>query len=403
MVLWQPGVPRCVGRSPDVLSQPSSEDEVPPTASDSTQSQSHDASLHASLGSQLAAALDLLHKKSEEISELQIQVNMLRTRSTGQADSGALRGKDAADYLATGVQTDRDNEAYKNWNLERTRWAEEKLALQGEAETLRGEKARALADADFFREQYQRASAFASTTRSENEELSARAALAESQATNGIALVRATFEGRVAKLEAEVQKYKALSEMLTERARRTDDDVRYRAALLPEFQREYRQLEGRCSELEAELEETKDELFDEKRTNSNLKRHVARLESKEQAVDVGQSTEHEQEHMLWSDEKDDEDYNPTRSPSSSPRGGSDRSSPRHQEDHSPHNENDARPTDGEIKQLDSFGLGESAQSSNDDMVFLCRWRSSEPAGYCDTVVGSKEVNPARCFSLSCPC
>jgi hypothetical protein len=114
---------------------------------------------------------------------------------------------------------------------------------------------------------------------------------------------------------------------------------------------------------------------------------------------VGQSSEQGQDPMLWSDEKDDGDYNPTRSPSSSPRGGSDGSSPlpQRQEDHSPHNEDDARPADGEIEQLDPFGLGESAQSSNDDMVYLCRWIPGEPAGNCDAVVSTKEVNPARRF------
>jgi hypothetical protein len=396
--MWQPGVPRRVDRSPDVLPQPSSEDEVPPTASNSTQSQSHDALPHASLDSQLAAALDLLHKKSEEISELRIQVNMLRMRSAEQAGNGTLHGREATDYLATEVQTDRDNEAYKDWNLERTRWVDEKLALQGEVGTLRGEKERALADVDFFRAQYQKASDFASRIRLENEELSARAALAESQATKGVALVRATFEGRVAKLEAEVQKYTALSEMLTERARRTDDNVRYRAAIMPELERECKRLEGRSSELEAELEEKKDELFDERRDNSKLRRQLARLESKEQAAGVGQSTEQGQDHMLWSDEKDDEDYNPPRSPFSPPRGGSGGSSPQpeRQEDHSPHNEDDAGPADGEIEQLDSFGLGESAQSRNDDMVYLCRWRPGEPTGNCDAVVSTREVNPARC-------
>jgi hypothetical protein len=324
---------------------------------------------------------------------------MLRVQPTEQAGNGASRGKEATDYLSTEVQTDRDNEAYKDWDLERTRWAEEKLTLQGEAEALRGEKERAIADVDFFRAQYLRASDFASSMRSEKEELSTRAALAESQATKGVALVRATFEGRVAKLEAEIQKYKTLSEMLTERARRTDDDVRYRAALLPEIEREFSQLDGRFSELEAELEETKDELFNEKRTSSRLRRKVARLELKEQAADVGQSAIQGQDHMLWSDEKDDDDYDPTRSPSSSSRGGSDGSSPQpqHQEDDSPHSEDEGGPADGEIGQLDSFGLGESAQSSNDDMVYLCQWRPGDPAENCDAVVNTKEVNPARCF------
>ena len=401
--MWQPGVPRRVDRCPDVFPQPGSEDEVPPTASNSTQSQPHDALPHASLDSQLAAALDLLHKKSEEISELRIQVNTLRMRSTEQAGNGALHEKEATDYLAREVQTDRNNETYKDWNLERTRWTEEKLALQAGAEALRGEKERALADVDFFRAQYQRASDFASSTRSENEELSASAALAESQATKGVALVRATFEGRVTKLEAEVQKYKALSEVLTERARRTDDDVRYWAALAPEFKRDFRQLEGRFSELEAELEETKDELFDEKRANAKLRRQVARLE---QAADVGQSTEQHQDHSLWSDEKDDEDYDPPRSPSSSPRGGSDEPSlqSQRQEDHSPHNGFDAGLEDGEIEEMGSFGLGESAQSNDGDMVYLCRWIPGEPAGNCDAVVSTKEVNPATLLlRMTCPC
>ena len=394
-MMWQP---RRVDHSPDVLPQPGSEDEVPPTASNSTQSQSHDALPHASLDSQLASALDLLHKKSEEISELQIQLNMLRVQSTEQAGNGVLHGKEATDYQAMEVQTDRDNESYKDWDLERTRWAEEKLTLQGEAEALRGEKERALADVDFFRAQYQRASDFASSTRSENEELLARAALAESQATTGVALVRATFEGRVAKLEAEVQKYQALSVMLTERARRTDDNVRYQASLMPELEREYRQLDGQFSELEAELEETKDELLYEKRASSRLRRQVTRLESKVQAEDVGQSTIRGQDRMLWSDEKDDGDYNPSRSPSSSSRGSDESSTePQRQEDHSSHNEDEAGPADGEIEQLDSFGLGEGAQSSNDDVVYLCQWRPGEPAKNCDAVVGTKEVNPARCF------
>jgi len=297
-----------------------------------------------------------------------------------QTGNGALHGREGADYLATGVQTDRDDEAHTAWNSERTRWAEEKLALQREAEALRGEKARALADVDFFREQYQRASAFASTTRSENEELSARAILVESQVVNGVALVRATFEARVTKLEAEARKYKALSEMLTERARRTDDNVRYQASRAFEMDVELRNLRGEYREMEAELEETIDELRAKKRANARLRRLVASLESREQAADEGTPTG--QEPTFRRDEKADEDYRP---PSSSPRGGSDGSPSRR---HSPRDDDDAGPTDGEIEEL--AYLGESVQSSNDDMVYLCRWRSGEPAGCCDAVVNTKE-------------
>ena len=313
-----------------------------------------------------------------------------------QAGNGALHGRKRADYLATGSQTDQDDEANTAWNAERTRWAEEKLALQGEADALRGEKARALADVDFFREQYQKASAFASTTRSENEELSARATLAESQAVNGVAMVRATFEARVAKLEAEVRKHKALSELLTKQARLTGDDVRFKAARLPEVERNFAKFKERFWEMEDELEETKDDLRAEQRANTRLRRRVASLEPKESAAaDVGQPTE--RELVLWNEEEDDEDYRPSKgSPSPPPMDGGDHDGSPPQHD-GPHAEDDTGAADGEIEQLASIGLGESAQSSNDDMVYLCRWRPDEPTGLCDCVLTSKQVNPARCF------
>ncbi|KAI9451781.1 hypothetical protein F5148DRAFT_1378785 [Russula earlei] len=372
----------------------SSEDEVPASVSGSYRSHSHDASPHVSLGGQLAAALDLLHRKSEEISELRATVNMLRGRTAdGKAKSVHMRASNRAPhngeephYLATGVQTDRDDEALVALNSERAQWTGEKRTLQDEAEALRNEKALALADVDFFREQYQRASAFASTTRSENEELSARAALAESQATKGVALVRATLEVRVTKLEAEVRKYKALSEMLTERARRTGDDVRYRASLAFELEREFKQLHRRFEETEEELEDTKDKLRVKKRTNTRLRRRLASLERKEQA-DLTKSPV--QELALWSDEKDDTDYSPGESPLLSSGSGSGRLSPQ-QQGQGPLNEGEPKPSDREVGQLAPISLDEDAQPSNDDIVYLCLWRPGNPSGHCDAVLSSKE-------------
>jgi len=391
-----------------------SEDEVPPTASDSRRSQSHNPSPDASLGSQLAAALDLLHKKSEEISELRAQVASLRRRMTDhdskfehtQADK-SLNGKERTDYLAVEVQTDRDLGYDAALNAERARWAEEKVVLQGELDALRGDKSRALADVDFFREQYQRASAFASTTRTENEELLARATVAESQAVNGVAMVRATFDARVAKLEAEVRKHKALSEMLTERARRTDDTVRYKAALMPELERKLGELQRQSRETEAELEETGDELRAEKRANVKLRRRLAILEANAPAPDhdAEASRQREPERALWSDDDwDDEDYRPGHTPSSPPRAGSDGSAPQYGRGHSPINvkkEDDAQPPDGELEQLASVGPDASAQSSNDDTVYLCRWRPGDPTGYCDAVVASRQVKNLTRRSYVC--
>ena len=294
-------------------------------------------------------------------------------------------GKEGMDYRTVEVQTDGDP-------VDDARWAQEKAVLQDELGALRGDKAQALADVDFFRGQYLRASAFASATRTENEELLARATVAESQAVNGVAMVRKTFEGRVSKLEGEVRKYKALSEMLTERARRTDDDVRYRAALMPELEREFRELRRQYRETEAELEETGDELRAEKRANVKLKRRLANLEAKAKSPSPDDAeASRQREPMLWSDnDEDDGDYRPGNNSSSPPPPR-----PQHGGSHSPpkvEGEDDAQqPPDDEPEQLASVGLDASAQSSNDDMVYLCRWRPGDPTGYCDAVVTSKQV------------
>ena len=55
---------------------------------------------------------------------------------------------------------------------------------------------------------------------------------------DGNSLIRTTFEARVGKLESEARKYLELSDILTERRRRTDDDVRYRTVIVLELDRE---------------------------------------------------------------------------------------------------------------------------------------------------------------------
>ena len=55
---------------------------------------------------------------------------------------------------------------------------------------------------------------------------------------DGNAPIRATFEARVGKLESEARKYLELSDMLTERTRRTDDDVYYGTVIVLELERE---------------------------------------------------------------------------------------------------------------------------------------------------------------------
>ena len=50
--------------------------------------------------------------------------------------------------------------------------------------------------------------------------------------------IRATFEARVGKLESGACKYLELSDILTERTRRMDDDVRHRTVIVLELERE---------------------------------------------------------------------------------------------------------------------------------------------------------------------
>lgn len=336
-------------------------------------------------------ALYLLHKKSEEISELQTIVDDLRGQLTnGSVNPGTKQtpfSAEGADHVATGVQTDQTREAQVTFDLERAQWAEEKTALQSETDALRADKAQALIDVEFFRAQYQKASAFTSITRSENEELLARATLAESQAVNGIAMIRASFEARAGKLESEARKYKALSEMLTERARRTDDDIRYRAAIAPELEREYHRLQRQLDEKEGELDEMKDDLRAEKKVNSRLRRLMARLEAEGQAN--GRKSPDREPPPNSSDEEDDEDYVPGASPSSSrPNETGSGTSPRGQQAHDSNNgEGIIIPIDPDAERL----AGDSSPCrTNGDMVYLCRWRLSD--GSCDAVVASKSVS-----------
>ena len=367
--------------------QPSPPDEIPPTTQSSTPAQSLHASSQTSLSSQLAVALNLLHKKSEEISELRAQVDALREQPTNSKAKRAPFSAEGTDHVATGVQTDQIIEVQAAFDLERSQWVEQKSALQCEIDALRADKAQALIDVEFFRAQYQRASAFTSSTRSENEVLLARATLAESQAVNGIAMIRATFEARVGKLESEAGKYKALSELLTERARRTDDGLRYRAAIAPELEREYHRLQTQLDEREGELDEMKDELRAERKVNSRLRRLVARLEIEGQA---NSRKSHDREPPpRSSDESDDEDYAPGTSPDSPPANeNSFGSSPRSRQVHGSINPEDVTiPIDHDAERLAD---DDSASRINDDMVYLCWWRSSE--GSCDAVVASKSVS-----------
>ncbi|KAH9920842.1 uncharacterized protein BXZ73DRAFT_80045 [Epithele typhae] len=120
----------------------------------------------------------------------------------------------------------------------------------------RGERAAAAAegdaekDRDLFRELYGTASAHASAVSSENNALAERAAVAEGQARDGLAMLRAAYDERVRLLEAEAARWRAQCEVLAGRDARTDDEVRRRAAREPELVDENERLRAELRVLE---------------------------------------------------------------------------------------------------------------------------------------------------------
>ncbi|KAI0742876.1 hypothetical protein C8Q80DRAFT_1273469 [Daedaleopsis nitida] len=109
-------------------------------------------------------------------------------------------------------------------------WEQKLAQLRATNEELQRRRADAEKDRDLFRDLYGKASAHASAVSAENNELAERAALAEGQARDGVAMLKATYDER--------------------RDARMDDEIRRRAALEPELRVENEQLRGRLAALE---------------------------------------------------------------------------------------------------------------------------------------------------------
>ncbi|KAF9233776.1 hypothetical protein BU15DRAFT_53435 [Melanogaster broomeanus] len=160
------------------------------------------------------------------------------------------------------------------WEAERDAWAEEKVGWESERTALREEgqalsqsvaelttsvqlltavKVSAEKDREFFCEQYAQASGFVSSVRAENIELEKKAKIAEGQAQEGVAMIKALFENRVKALQDEIYRWKTLAELLQEKDKRTNDDIRLRAAQAPELEERCRHLAEDNDILESDL------------------------------------------------------------------------------------------------------------------------------------------------------
>lgn len=137
---------------------------------------------------------------------------------------------------------------------ERAAWDTERGQLVASLQDATAARAEAERDRDFVKKQYDAASAYVMSTRAEAEAASARAGIAERQAKDGVALVRATLEGQLARAQSEAGRWRGMHAILLEKDRRTGDEVRRRAGAEPELRRRVGELEKRCEEGEGELE-----------------------------------------------------------------------------------------------------------------------------------------------------
>ncbi|THV00253.1 hypothetical protein K435DRAFT_751283 [Dendrothele bispora CBS 962.96] len=164
--------------------------------------------------------------------------------------------------------------------LEELRTANESLTAalataNAAKESIEKDKAYVENDKEIFREQYAKASAFVSSVRDENVQLEQRAKIAETQAKEGVALIKATFERREKDLEAEVARWQTLAGFAIEKDMRTNDDVRRRAAEEPELRRKNEELKAELENANIIVEEQEDTLANLRVTNEELKVELA--------------------------------------------------------------------------------------------------------------------------------
>src|SRR5262245_4435826 len=202
-----------------------------------------------------AMTFTLLNQKSEEISKLEAELEQTRVVVQELTDdqfriSEALAAKTTfADNVqrqlsdSQGLLTD----LRAKYEAEVTSWSVEREVLVTSVDTLTRSKTSLESDLTFFQNQYNQASAYTSTVQEENKELALRADIAESQVSEGLAMVKGFFEQRVKKLEEEVGKWKGLCGLLQDKDARTGDDIRRRAG-------DERELRLQVVELEAKVQ-----------------------------------------------------------------------------------------------------------------------------------------------------
>ncbi|KAJ3983454.1 hypothetical protein F5890DRAFT_193015 [Lentinula detonsa] len=126
------------------------------------------------------------------------------------------------------------------------------IALSQELSTALAATSSAEKDRDFFRDQYNTASGYASEVRLENIVLLQRAEIAETQASEGVGLIKATYEERLRVSEEQSRTFSRIADFMMKKDQATDG-IRQQAAEAPE-------LKAKCLELEEEMKEIRKDM-----------------------------------------------------------------------------------------------------------------------------------------------
>ncbi|KAF9560821.1 hypothetical protein CPC08DRAFT_636211, partial [Agrocybe pediades] len=166
-------------------------------------------------------------------------------------------------------------------------WEMERSKMQAQLDAAEKAKVDAAKDRDFFREQYAQASGFVSSVRDENKDLEKRIKIAEEQASTGVALVKSTFQARIAELDKDVASWRMMAEFLVEKDKRTgNDDLRRRAAEQPELKRLCRDQAERLGQAQTQLEELHEALEDKDETLTNVETELAQWKTETARLNV---------------------------------------------------------------------------------------------------------------------
>ncbi|KAG6332667.1 hypothetical protein ID866_6421 [Astraeus odoratus] len=221
-------------------------------------------------------------------------------------------------------------------------------------------------DRDFFHEQYAQASSFVGSVRAENSELEERVKIAEGQAQEGVAMIKALFETKVKAFQDDIYRWKTLAEMLQEKDTRTNDDVRERAAQATELESFCKKLLQDNASLETDLRKLGHAHQRVSMQRSKLSRKIISL-TKEKAALKGRLAK-------FSSALEESMKPPKQNHDTSFCG--DCESP--------------DPNDMDVMPLSQSILNESS-NFDDDAWFYCPWRAKDSELQCSEMFDSKEV------------